>query len=113
MHKCRHNHSMTCLDSKCPFDDDYFLEQLEAFMKDFPLRVNEIRMMHRCDIALSLVGCENLAAAFLYSGKVTHRRCEAMQVVHERWERRKRANAIEIAVMLGNFPEKSSATLTV
>ena len=112
--RCRHNHSMTCFTSKCPFDDDYFLEQLEAFMKDFPLRVNEVRMMHRCDMALSLVGCENLAAAYLYSGKLTHRRCEAMQVVHDRWERRRRANAIEIAIMMGettHFPQNAAVSM--
>jgi hypothetical protein len=110
MKRCSLNMSLECIASRCPFKDTYFLEQLEAFLKDFPLRVNEIRMMHRCDIALSLVGYEDLAASYVYTGRLTGRRCNAMQVVYERWDRRKRANAAEIAAIMGFVPEKSSGT---
>ena len=104
MGKCRHNMSMECFASKCPFDDNLFMEELEAFLKDFPLRMNEPRLLHRCDMALSLVGVENLAAAYLHSGKVTRRRCEGTMVAHDRWERRRRANSIDIMAILAGKP---------
>ena len=104
MGKCTHNHSMDCFGSNCAFDDNLFLQEVESFLKDFPLKMNEPRLLHRCDIALSLIGVENLAAAFMYSGKVTRRRCEGMMVAHERWERRRRANAIDIQAILAGKP---------
>ena len=114
MGKCKHTPGMPCFVSSCPFDDSHFLEQVEAYLKDFPLRMNEVRLLHRCDIALSLVGVENLAASFFYSGKVTRRRCEGMQVAHDRWERRRRANSIEIAIMMGettHFPQNAAVSM--
>ena len=106
MTRCKENPSMECsCISDCPMTDDYFLEQVEHFLRDFPLRMNEVRLLHRCDLALSLKGYEHLVRQFLFDSRMTHRRCNALKVTHIRWEQRVRANAAEIDAIMNFMPE--------
>jgi hypothetical protein len=101
MTRCRENPSMECsCISDCPMTDSYFLEQIEHFLKDFPLRLNEVRLLHRCDLALSLKGYEHLVRQYLFDNRMTFRRCNALKVTHNRWKQRVQANAAEIAAMM-------------
>jgi len=91
----------------CPMGDDFFLEQVEAHVKDFPLRMNEPRLLHRCDISLSLKGHENLVRDWLFDHRMTRRRCEALRLTHTQWVRRVNAYRAFMDDILG---QKSSAT---
>ena len=92
--------SMECSGSNCPLESDYFMEQVEHYLKDFPIRMNEIRLLHRCDLALSLKGHESIVRAFLFDHRITPRRCDALMATYHRWERRVQANAAEIVAMM-------------
>ena len=100
MKRCSHNLSMECSGSNCPLESDYFMEQVEHYLKDFPIRMNEIRLLHRCDLALSLKGHESIVRAFLFDHRITPRRCDALMATYHRWEQRVQANAAEIVAMM-------------
>ena len=105
MKRCSHNMSMECSGSNCPLESEYFMLQIEHHLRDYPIQMNEIRLLHRCDLALSLKGHESIVRAFLFDHRITPRRCDALMATYHRWEQRVRANAAEIDAMMNFIPE--------
>ena len=81
------------------------MEEVEHFLKDYPIKINEVRMLHRCDLSLSLKGHEWLVRRHMLDGLMTLRRCDALTTTYARWDARRKANAAELEKIMGHPAE--------